>query len=285
MESVATDMGTGEASASPEPISYRTTFDPLAVPIASRNMEHSATLGLPELLPANQRGKCVIVGSSPSLVSQLPAIKELAKDETTKIFAINDALPYLLDNGVIPYATVVFEIHGDPGVVVKRLHKDITYYVCSMCDASTFEILKNHKVIVFHIDSDQEEHNALTEKFKTQYLIGGGAYTFTRTLPIAFVIGFRDFEIFGIDASYEKNGPSHFFGTTEEGEIVIRAEATDGRQMEFVTKPYLARQADEFRHICKKWHHMFSMKVHGNGMLNWIHSTMYPQFYKQESEQ
>ena len=285
MQAETHDMGTGGVKAPLEPISYRESFDPKAVTIAASNMRHSATLGLPELMPQNMRGKCLIVGSSPSLKNQLPVIKELAKDETTKIFAINDALPYLLDNGVIPYATVVFEIYGDPGVVVKRLHPEINYYVCSMCDPSTFEMLKDNKVIIWHLDSDQQEHLDLIGLFKTNFIIGGGAYTFTRTLPIAVALGFRDFEVFGVDCSYEEGGESHFFGTPEEGSMEIRAEATDGTQRLFVTKPYLARQADEFRRICKLNHWLFKMKVHGDGLLGWIHRSMYPQFYPQESEQ
>ncbi len=264
------------------PIAYDVAFDPAYIEMAADHMRHSATLGLPELeVGRSLQDKCLIVGSSPSLPFQLGDIIKL-KSEGAKIFAINDSIRYLLDNLVVPDYTVIFEISDQPGSVIRSLHPDITYYVSSMCHPSTFEALKDNKVIVFHLDSDQEQHNALISLFKTPFAIGGGAFTFTRTLPLSIAIGFRDFEIFGVDCSFEKD--SHFFGdvNVQKTDIFV-AKTTLGEQKAFKTKPYLVRQADEFKGICLNYHQMFKMKVHGEGMLARLHRRMWPQMYLDET--
>ncbi|MBX2989451.1 MAG: DUF115 domain-containing protein [Bdellovibrionaceae bacterium] len=271
---------------SPQPIAYDEGWDPAFIDMATANMAHTATLGLPEVdIVRPHDTKALIVGSSPSLPSQFETIKKL-KAEGAKIFAINDAMTFLVERGVIPDCCVIFEICDDVSVVLKQVHPDITYYVCSMCHPSTFRKLLFNKVVVWHLDSDQEAHQDLLGKFENPIAIGGGTYTFTRTLPVALVLGYRDFEIFGTDCSQPDEGSSHYFGEVNYNgsPMKIRAAATNGEEITFTTRPPWARQADEFRRMCKLHHHMFKCKVHGNGLLHWIHSTMYPQFY-QESEQ
>lgn len=270
-----------------QPIAYDEGWDPTFIEMATENMEHSATLGLPEMEVARAHElKSLIIGSSPSLPSQLLQIQKL-KAEGAKIFAINDAMTYLIEHGVIPDYCVVFEICDDVSVVLKAIHPDIDYLVCSMCHPSTFEKLKDSKVTIWHLDSDQQAHVDRLGLFKTQHAIGGGTYTFTRTLPVAIVLGFRDFEIFGVDASHGEGKPSHYFGDTDYNgkPFEILAESTTGKKVYFTTRPPLARQADEFRRFCLAFHSMFKCKVHGEGLLNWLHKEMWPQFYTQESEQ
>ena len=282
MEAVSHKME-GEAATSPQSISYFEGFDPAFVGPAATHMEYAASLGLPEFLPGQMKGKAIIVGSSPSLPGQLEAIR--AFQGKAKIFAINDAIGYLIDNGIVPDATLIFEISDRPGVVIKRLHKDIEYFVCSMCHPTTFDALKDYKVTVWHLDSDEAVHQERIKLFKYPFGIGGGTYTFTRLVTFLLACGFRDMEIFAVDSSFDDK--THFSGTPDyaEKKIEIKAVSTLGPEKIFLSRPSLARQADEFRRLCMAHHHMFSCIVHGEGMLNWIHREMYPQFYQQESEQ
>lgn len=281
-----TENQEGGGAGSLQPISYHEGWDADYIDLATENMRYSASLGLPEVfIEKAHPTKALIVGSSPSLPSQFETIKKL-QAEGAKIFAINDAMTYLIDRGVIPDCCVVFEICDDSSVVLKAIHPEITYYVCSMCHPTTFDKLRSNKVVVWHLESDEGAHRKEQQAFKSPFVIGGGTYTFTRTIPVAIVLGYRDFEIFGVDLSHPKDSPSHYFGEVSYNgnPIEVMAEATTGESVVYTTRAHWARQADEFRRFCLNHHYMFKCKVHGEGMLNWMHKTMFPQFY-QESEQ
>src|SRR5215468_275353 len=97
--------------------------------------------------------------------------------------------------------------------------------------------------------SDQEPHKeALAECFPKHLLLGGGFTTFLRTLNVTYVLGYRDYELFGVDSSFPGED-SHFFGTPNYGGDImpITIGFADGSQYNFKSKSYLIRQADEFR--------------------------------------
>lgn len=274
------------------PVSYGQNFDPLSVKIATENMKHAMTLGLPELdIHKVRPGKAIIVGASPSVKKHLAEIIELAKDPENVVFAINDANDLLMDNGIIPHGNVLFEVAIDHKEFERRHHPDITYYIHSFAHPTTFEHFKDKKVILWHCYSDEAEHNVLLKHFKNKhFMVGGGSSTtLVKTIPICMFLGLRDFELFGFDSSFPENDDTHFNGSpykdfwkTMDITVQVKAEGVT-HEKRFRTLSYLARQADEFRRMCECFQWMLKMKVHGDGLLPWMHRMTYPQFYQEET--
>lgn len=267
------------------PVHYGENFDPDSIELATEHMEYAASLGLPELMVERaHKGTCIFVGAAPSVSKHIEEIRRLSKIEGNTLFAVNDANNLLMDYGIIPHANVLFEVAQDIAELNRRHHPQITYYIHSMAHPTTFDAFMDKKVVLFHTYSDVPIHAEKLAKFKTQWMVGGGvSTTMSKTLPLAMFLGFRRFELFGVDSSFE--GESHFNGSPYKerwGTIDIAADAGGERKL-FKTLPYLARQADEFQRFCKKHHWMLNIKVHGEGLLPWIHKQAYPQMY-QESE-
>jgi hypothetical protein len=286
---INSEMGAAVADGSPlHPITYHENFDPDLVAIATDNMKHAATLGLPEMeVGGVKSGRAIIVGAAPSVREHLSEIKALAADPANIVFAVNDANYLLLENGIVPHGNVIFEIEQDYKELERRHHPDITYYIHSFAHPTTFDHFSDKRVVLWHCWSEQPEHNELLRLFKNKHLmVGGGVITtLSKTMPICMILGWRQFDLFGFDSSFSDD--THFNGSPYKDARVIditvqikNHASGDIQERTFKTLPYLARQADEFRRACECHHWMLKMRVHGDGLLPWMHRMTYPQQYE-----
>ncbi len=284
-----TKIGAAADGSPLHPVAYQENFDPALVQVATTNMKHALTLGLPELEVGSVKpGKAIIVGAAPSVREHIDRIKELASDPENIVFAINDANDFLMANGIVPHGNVLFEVDQDLKELERRHHPDITYYIHSFAHPTTFEHFADKKVILWHCFSAEREHNELLKHFKNkQFMVGGGVCTtLSKTMPLCMFMGYRDFELFGFDSSFADD--THFNGSPYGDKMrvleitvqVRNSETGEMKERTFKTLPYLARQADEFRRACECHHWMMKIRVHGDGLLPWMHRTTYPQLYE-----
>jgi hypothetical protein len=145
-----------------------------------------------------------------------------------------------------------------------------------------------HNVFIWHMTPDNElGAETFKELFPNQPMIGGGIATFLRSISLACCLGYRDYDLFGVDSSYPDDSAS----THVEGYPAITKPDVDGIDIwcrdektgdvrRFRTVGYLAMQAEEFKQYCRKNHHLFRMKVHGDGLLPFIHRHMWPGQYE-----
>ncbi len=195
-------------------------------------------------------GACSIVGSGPS-------IKETHKELKGDVIAINSAISYLLDQGIVPK----FGVLWDGTEIVKKFarpHPDITYLVASRCHPKVFENLKGCKVIVWHAAGDHDivdviQRPEVFEKLKiAQPLICGGSAGVTRTLYLASVLGYADIHLFGADSCYSSAGETHIRGSVvpEKDILVSLGNGTEGAPAAwFRTTPEWCAQVNEYRSI------------------------------------
>lgn len=256
---------------------------------AADNMRYAATLGLPEVTmrPTPRMGKAIIVGGAPSIKNQLSEIAELAKDPNNAVFALNWSHTWLISCGIIPAGCVLFEIDAEPETMLKAANEQVTYYICSHCHRKTFDDLATFKRVLWHSPPNSDAEKVVAnEIFPNSVHIGGGIGTFTRTLSMSLALGFRSVELFGCDSSFPDESPStHVEGyetankvETDAFFVYAKSEKT-GETRRFRTVGYLALQAEEFKEYCRVNHHMFALRVHGDSLLRFMHSEMYPDQY------
>lgn len=194
-------------------------------------------------------GACSVVGSGPT-------IKETHKELVGDVIAINSAISYLLDVGIVPK----FGLLWDGAEIVEqfaRPHPDITYLVASRCHPKVFERLKDCKVIVWHAGGDHDIVEVMVRpeviaKMTPQPLIAGGSAGVTRTIYVASVLGYTDIHIFGADSCYSADGDTHIRGSLvpEKDILVSLGDNTEGAPaMYFRTTPEWCAQVNEYRSI------------------------------------
>lgn len=256
---------------------------------AADHMRYAATLGLPQLKqsPLPRMGKAIIVGGAPSIADNLEQIRTFAAEPDNMVFAVNWTHTWLIERGIIPNACVFFEIDAEPEDTLRAAHPDVTYYICCHCHPKTFDDLKGFKRVLWHTPPNSPiEKEVGEEVFPNVPLVGGGIGTFTRSLTIALHLGYRNIELFGVDSSFPDDTEStHVTGyvTPAKPEIdgfYVYAQVQDtGEVKRFKTMGYLALQVEEFKEYCKTNHHAFALRVHGDGLLRFVHQMTYPDQY------
>ena len=195
-------------------------------------------------------GTCSIVGSGPT-------IKETHKELVGDVIAINSAISYLLDVGIVPKFGVLWD---GTEIIEKfaRPHPDITYLVASRCHPKVFERLNGCKVIVWHAGGDHDIIDVMTDPAVAekmgilQPLICGGSAGVTRTIYVASVLGYTDVHLYGADSCYSAAGETHIRGSVVPEKDIMGSLGDDtpgAPAIWFRTTPEWCAQVNEYRSI------------------------------------
>jgi len=159
-----------------------------------QNMESAVARGYPQVLKQEpiKEGMITLVASGPSVAGQIDVIREMSK--TTLIVAIKDAHDWLIDNGVIPdYALAI-----DPQehrISFYKPNTGVEYMIASQCHKAMFDNLEGHKVTIWHPYVMKGQNRP-----KNSMLIGGGTTSGLRAISLFYVLGWRQFALFGFDS-------------------------------------------------------------------------------------
>lgn len=255
---------------------------------AANHMRYAATLGLPELTKRHtpRLGRAVIVGGAPSIKNHLEEIRALSADPNNRIIAINWTHTWLINNGIVPNGSVFFEIDAEPDSVLEAAHPDVTYFICSHCHPKTFDMLKDNKRVLWHSPPNSKFEEVVKEElFNESEVVGGGISTFTRAMTVALHLGFRHLDLFGCDGSFPDEGKTHVDGyetvmdNKTDGLWVWAKAPKTGETRRFRTVGYLALQVEEFKVYCQINHAYYSLRVHGDSLLRFVHEQEYPEQY------
>ncbi len=250
-------------------------------------MKYASKLEIPHL-PQLQihTGKCAVVGAAPSVVNYLDEIKAIKEGhEFNTVMTINGAHDWFIKQGVTPRIHVICEediedvrhaLGGDPV-------PGVAYYVCSTCPQKVFQQLEGYHRVLWHAFFPWQEYQiALNRYFKGEFMVGSGYTTFFKTIVIAIILGFRDFDLFGVDCSFE--GSSHVDGYTFadiEPKIDIWGSDPEAKDIrKFKSQGGYVFQAHEFLQFCKINHAALKLRVHGDGLLRFVHASRYPEQYE-----
>lgn len=225
-------------------------------------------------------GTCSIVGSAPS-------IRETHKELKGDVIAINSAISYLLDQGIVPKFGVLWD---GTQVVEKfaRPHPSITYLVASRCHPDVFERLKDCNVVVWHAGGDHnivevmQREDVQRKMGIPQPLVLGGSAGVTRTMYLATALGYTDLHLYGADSSYSEEGDTHVRGSVvPEKDILISLgdNSAGAPALWFRTTPEWCQQVNEYRSIYALFTlgGRIKLAVHGGGLLGEMHKRIVAQ--------
>ena len=134
-----------------------------------------------------------MVASAPSVRGQVELIRKM-QAAGSPIVAIKGAHDWLIDNGVIPdYALAI-----DPQehrIAFYKPHKAVRYMIASQCHPAMFDNLAGYNVTLWHPYVMKGQTRP-----KSSMLIGGGTTSGLRAISLFYVLGWRQFELFGFDS-------------------------------------------------------------------------------------
>ena len=143
-----------------------------------------------------------------SIVCYGPSLKYTWQNIKRPILTVSGAHDFLIAHGIVPD----YHTECDPReskVKVFHAHQDVKYRMATCCHPKFWEFLKGHDVELWHLHNDAHTEEWVRENDPGANMLGGGSTVGMRALEVASMLGYRRFEIHGMDASYESDEVRH----------------------------------------------------------------------------
>lgn len=229
------------------------------------NMRAAIALGLPQIT------ECKAHGLTLSVAAGGPSLADTYQDLTGYIAAVNGSLAFLLDRGVKPGASYCCGVMDAGEHIADALVADpkVRYYVASICDPAVFKKLKGCDVRLWHVTpqstQDAEGVKALLDEtyLDNWHAIGGGCTIGLRWINLGLFLGFRKFELHGMDSSFRAGSTHAYPDRADTKDRIVYA----GRE----TRPNFLAQLHDFfgvlNRVHRPDHERIEINVHGDGLL------------------
>ncbi len=196
---------------------------------------------LPELTPGlcAHDGHFVIAASGPSLPDFLPELRA-EREAGRPICAINGAYDFLVDNGIIPNLFLTVDPRPMPQNVTKP-QDDTIFLLASRANPELFERLREYKVVIWHSFGNRDE----AQFYKDKPLIGGGSTSGLRAITVGYILGFRNFSLYGMDSCLAADRLTKRFTGEHAGHVID--VIVGGRT--FYANGAMAQQANEVQEL------------------------------------
>ena len=213
-------------------------------------------------------GKWVICGGGPSLKTELKSIKK-QKKRGDIIVSVNGTHDYLLSKGIKPDVFIMLDPKESNINFVKNPQKGITYYIAACCHPSIFDALEGYDLKIWYPIQKIGE-DALIEASPVQ--VGGGSTVGLRAISLGYVIGYRDFHLYGFDGCM-KNNDHHAY---------LQQENNDKKIIDIVfqntvywCQMWMAGQAQDYIKFLTLNGDLMKIKTHSPGLIKHIGDYYY----------
>jgi len=208
------------------------------------NIRSALARGLPELTlaPIKHDGNIVLVASGwsmPDYIDEIRAHRRAGRP----IVAVKAAHDFLVENGVNPDMWVNLDPR-DRTNGIQRLNDHTVYMPASRCPPSTFDYLKGRKVLLWHSWAEGPEMAAIGPN---KLAVGGGTTSGLRAVNIGYLLGFRNFTLYGYDSCNRADGVKRFTGDVTGPAIDVFVGGPTGKK--FNCNMAMAQQANEFQKL------------------------------------
>ena len=174
-----------------------------------RNIERNSALDLPwvGMQPAHDR-IAVMCGGGPSLADHVEDVRALQKQGAV-VFAMNGASQFLRGQGILIDYQVIADAKQETSTLVDP--EAAHHLIASQCHWDT--LFRAERTTLWHlaIDEAMDRLFPVERRKRGGYaLIGGGAAVGNSALCLAYVMGYRTFELYGYDSSH-RDDQSHAY--------------------------------------------------------------------------
>jgi len=180
--------------------------------------------------------KMAIVGGGPSLKDQVEEIRNF----NGFIMATNGAYKFLREHGIKADGMAMLDARDENVRFVQNPSRKTTYFIASVCSPRIFDKLKGQNVIVWHADND------IYKPKGAKMFIGGGCTIGTRAIFLGYVLGFRDFHLFGMDSCYNADEHHAYSQDLNDNDKVVTIHVGNRT---FKCAVWMAGQAQDFKEM------------------------------------
>ena len=203
-----------------------------------------------------------------SLVCFGPTLHDTWKDIKRPIMTCSGAHNFLVERGIVPDYHIECDPRPHKVVTTAKPQRDCLYVMASCCDPRTWQNLSGYRVLMWHMDNGKETRDWISEHDPWSLVVGAGSTVGLRALHIAGLLGYRKFDIHGMDGNYI--GDAFRAGDIGSPPQNVVKYKIAGRR--FRTTDMMVNAMVEFRAATKLY--PIECRLHGDGMIraymNWF---------------
>ncbi len=145
----------------------------------------------------------VIVCYGPSLNDTWTDLMGQMKFKGGDVFSVSGAHDYLLRRDIVPTYHVECDPRAHKADNLTRPSEGVQYLIASCCHPSLVDKLLPYDLTLWHMCNGEESFKAIDELEPDQFMIHGGGNAGLRAIAVAYVMGYRNFIIYGMDCSFK----------------------------------------------------------------------------------
>lgn len=227
------------------------------------NIAHAQSLDLPKIQDLDawrSLVKVAVVGGGPSLKQTIETLKRYMY-----VFACGSCHDFLIENGVIPTYTIVLDPSPIVNLYLKHVNKETIYLVSTQCCPETFEHLLSKGAKIYKWNAaGPDEHNSIFPK--DDFMLGGGCTVGSRTILIAYNMGYTNIDLFGFDTCITEEG-DHAYKLNDPAEMLGEIYDVAVGGIPFKMAGYMMAQMIDFKRILSYYGDKMVFDIHGPGAL------------------
>jgi hypothetical protein len=162
-----------------------------------------------------------------SIVCYGPSLADTWKLIKRPIVTVSGAHDYLVRRGIVPDFHVDCDPREHKARMLQNPQSKTTYLMATVCHPKYWEVLKGHNVRLWHlINGDDLETVAWVLENHPEganSMIGGGSTVGQRAMNVMAALGYRRFNVHGMDCSFttDRHAGPHF--GKEQAKIFVQA--------------------------------------------------------------
>jgi hypothetical protein len=239
------------------------------------NIAYSIRLGYPQLRPQGaQMERVCLVGGGPSLDDTFDELRDLYF-AGAKVVTVNGSYKWCIDRNIRPSAHIVLDARPENARFVQPAIPQCKYLIASQCAPETWAAVEGRPdVWIWHaVAPDNPSARPVLDAFYLgQWMpTPGGTTVVMRALSILTAIGYRRYDLFGVD-SCVMGSKHHAYAQPENDSdrarpVVVHPTGHADRSRTFMCSGWhLAQLQDLLQHIRINGDR-FLLRVHGDGLL------------------
>jgi hypothetical protein len=207
--------------------------------------------------------RAVIVCFGPSLLSTWMQVGLDRFDPKTDIFTVSAAHKFMIERDIVPKAHIDCDPRPHKITQMGVAHPDVEYWLASCIHPDYIDHVRGGKRTALWHAYNGEDSCAVLDIEPGQRMIVGGGSVGLRSMSLLYHLGYRQFDIHGMDCSFRETGKQ--WAGEHHGKIKDEIEVTIAGRT-FLTAPALICY---FRYFKKQASYMVGaeIRLHGDGML------------------
>lgn len=132
-----------------------------------------------------------------------PSLADTYKEMKPPILSMSAATKWLAERGVIPDYHCDMDPRANKVADFTPIVPGVHYIMASVCHPDVWKCLFGQRVTLFHVYSSQDTYDWVAELDPGQFVLRGGSTIGLTALHLGGVMGYRHFEIHGMDGSFK----------------------------------------------------------------------------------